>query len=242
MNKPKHSRHSDEEAMPIAIQVSGRPRAMIYEADLHGYIVSPSQFSQIITVLNMMDEDDIFILNIQSGGGDIDSTDSLVHAFRKCRGTIHCVCSGNCSSAATFILLEADSFELSEGFHAVCHSGSVGSGGTYSEYRQQTAFYNRFMESTLRKAYQGMFSEDELDAMLDGRDFILDAQEWSERYEKRNEYFQALMQAEQEEQDEAPPCQGCSECSCGSKEEPEEHPHKISRRKKETRPPHSLAE
>lgn len=207
MNKQKQTRNSgDEYYKDSNIQVSGRPRAMVYEADLHGYIQSPSQFSSIISVLGMMDEDDIFTLNIQSGGGDIDSTDSLIHAFRKCRGTIHAVCSGSVSSAATFILLECDSYELSEGFHAVCHSGSLGSGGTYSEYRQQTAFYNKFMEKTLRSAYAGMFSDEELDAMLNGRDFILDAQEWSERYEKRNKYFEALAGVAQE----------CEQRSCGS--------------------------
>lgn len=213
MKKQNKQAHYDEYSYDnVPIRVSGRPRAVVYEADLHGYIENPSQFSQIISAMNSMDEDDLFILNIQSGGGSLDVADSLIHAIRKCSGSIHAVCTGNVSSAATFILLESDSFELSEGFNAVCHSGSLGSGGTYSEYRQQTAFYNKFMENTLRRMYVGMFTPEELDAMLDGRDFILDAQEWAERYEKRNEYFQSL-------QDDEPCGNGCEDCSCKDNEQ-----------------------
>ena len=185
-----------------AIQVSYVPVEYgTYEADLYGYIEEPSQFSNIISVLGIMKEQDTFVLNLQSGGGNLDASDAILHAMYKCLGHIHVVATGNCSSAATLILLSADSYELSNGFNALLHGGSLGSGGTYSEYRQQTAFFNKFMEKTLREAYVGFLTEAEMDSMLDGRDIILDAEGWQERYDKRNEYFKNLMEQPEQKSD-----------------------------------------
>jgi ATP-dependent protease ClpP protease subunit len=187
-----------------AIPVSYQPiRAGTYEADLHGYIEDAAQFSQMVSALGIMEEEDTFVLNLQSGGGSLNACDSLVHAFRKCKGTIHICATGNCSSAATFLLLEAHSFELSEGFNSTLHCGSLSSGGTYSEYKQDTAFYNKFMPDTLRRYYEGFLTTEEMEKMLDGKDILLGAEEWSERYEKRNLYFQAKHDAQQVEEQAA---------------------------------------
>ena len=46
--------------------------------------------------------------------------------LRKIKSDKHCV-AGLCASAATFVhLLECTSFELSDGFHALIHNGSLG--------------------------------------------------------------------------------------------------------------------
>lgn len=220
MKKAQQASYEESSSIPV----SYRPRAGTYEADLHGHIECPSQFSNIISALGIMEENDEFILNLQSGGGDIDVTDSLIHAMRKCVGHIHVVATGNCSSAATFILLEADSFELSEGFNGTLHCGSVGSGGTYSEYRQQTNFYNKFMEKTLRGYYTGFLTTDELDSMLDGKDILVDAEEFAERYQKRNKYLESLVEAQQDEellaQEDKECCEGCSCNELDTSQEP----------------------
>lgn len=179
-----HNYFSD--AIPVGC---ASPKSYLFDADLYGYIDEPSQFSNIISVLNMMEEGDTFTLNLQSGGGSLDATDALIHAMRKTKGDIHIVATGNCSSAATLILLEAHSFELSDGFNALLHCGSLGTIGNLSEYKQQTAFYGKFMENTLRNAYCGFLSEKEIADMLDGKDIWVNAEEWTDRHEQRNEFF-----------------------------------------------------
>lgn len=179
------------EMIPVMYQ---QTKAGTFEADLYGTIESPAQFSQIISALSLMEEQDQFILHLQSGGGSLDATDALIHAMRKCKGSFHCIATGNCSSAATFILLEADSYELSDGFNSTLHCGSLGSGGAFNEWKQQTKFYNKFMPETLRKYYAGFLTEKEIEDMLNGIDIILNAEEWQDRYELRNEYYKSEVE------------------------------------------------
>ncbi len=174
-----------------------------YVIEINDTIRKVAQFSTAIQALGMAAEDDEIELRIQSYGGSLDAADAFIHALRKCKAHIHAVATGNVSSAATFILLESESFELSEGFNATLHCGSLGSGGAYNEYKQQTDFYNKFMPSTLRRYYQGFLTEAEIDDMLNGKDIILDAEGWVERYTKRNEYIGKKVAALMKEQKKA---------------------------------------
>lgn len=170
-----------------------------YKANLFGPITSPSQFSQIITVLEIMKEDDDLVINLSSGGGSLNAVDSLLHAMRKTEGTIHCVATGDVSSAATFVLLECDSFELSDGFEATLHCGSLGYGGNYNEVATSAPFQLQHMQNYLRRAYEGFIDEERLEALFKGQDILLDAAQWMECAEARQQYFQAKMEAQQAE-------------------------------------------
>lgn len=162
-----------------------------FKINIHGPIYSADQFILASQALEAADEEDTIEISLQSPGGSLDVTDYFIHCMRKTAGHIHISASGNVSSAATLILLQADSFDLSEHFNSTLHSGSIGSGGNYNEYRAQVAFYPQWMEKALRSGYEGFVSEKELDDMLEGKDIILDAAGWLDRYNKRNEYFLA---------------------------------------------------
>jgi oligoendopeptidase F len=57
------------------------------------------------------------------------------------------------------------------------------------------------MERVLRQSYEGFLSEPEINDLLKGVDIWLDAEQWVERHEARNEYIQqklAEFKAEQE--------------------------------------------
>jgi len=168
-----------------------------YKANLFGPITSPSQFSQIVTVLEIMKEDDDLVLYLSSGGGSLGAVDSLLHAMRKTEGTIHCVCTGDVSSAATFVLLESDSFELSDGFEATLHCGSLGYGGNYNEVATSAPFQLQHMQSFLRRAYEGFIDEERLEALFKGQDILLNAEQWMECADARQKYFQAKYEAQQ---------------------------------------------
>ncbi len=68
------------DSMQDEIQVQFFPsRSGTYKADLFGTIHSPSQFSQIITVLDIMKEEGELLLNLSSGGGNLHAVDSLLY-------------------------------------------------------------------------------------------------------------------------------------------------------------------
>ncbi len=202
MKQPKHSEYDDYSEQPFPVSFLPHKHGT-YTITIGKAISSVDQFEYAIQVLEMANEEDQILIRLQSPGGSLDAADAFIHAMRGCAAPIHICATGNVSSAASFILLESTSFELSEGFSALLHCGSLGSGGAYNEYKQQTDFYNKFMPSTLRRYYQGFLTEAEIDDMLNGKDIILDAQGWIDRYAKRNEYIGKKMEALMKEQKKA---------------------------------------
>ena len=157
--------------------------------DLFGPIEDATQFADILTVLNLSDEDTDVVINMITPGGTISATNALIHAIRKTKAHVHIIAT-EAHSCGSLILLEAHSFELTEGFGALCHCGSVGYGGNYNEFKIGSEFIAKQMAKTLRAAYTGFFSEDEIDEMLKGVDIFLDADAWVTRHQARNDYFQ----------------------------------------------------
>lgn len=164
--------------------------------DIDKPIEEVSQFNDAIRVLEVADEDNPVQINLQTPGGSLDATDALIHAMRKCKGHIHIVATGGVHSCGTLILLEADSFELSDNFNSLIHNGSLGTGRVnLNEYVSQTAFAAKWMPNVFRKAYEGFLTEEEIDGMLKGQDLWLDADGWMARWNMRNAYFKAKHEA-----------------------------------------------
>lgn len=153
-------------------------------------IVSPDQFSDAIQVLNAATEDHEVVIELQCNGGSLDATDRFIHAMRDCKAPIHCIATGGCHSAATLILLECNSFELSQGFNALIHNGSLGNGGNYNEYVAKAAHDVVHMRKRMESAYRGFLSESEMESMFDGKDIWLDSEGWVARHNARNEMMQ----------------------------------------------------
>ena len=188
--KPKKAGYEDEGV--AMFEVSYKPeRIGNYIINIYSGIESPEQFTDAIQVLEMADEQNGIVVNLQCPGGSLDAVDAFIHAMQKCEGHIHVVATGGCHSAATLILLEADSYELSEGFSSLIHCGSLGAVGSFNEFNAQVKFNAAFMPKTLRRHYEGFLDEKELDELMEGRDIWLDGESFATRYTARNEYFKA---------------------------------------------------
>jgi hypothetical protein len=46
------------------------------------------------------------------------------------------------------------------------------------------------MERLIRNTYAGFMSEKEIESMLDGKDYWMDAEEWCQRHEQRNKWME----------------------------------------------------
>lgn len=161
---------------------------------LFGQIVSPQQFISAIEVMRSASENDRIMIHLQSCGGSLDATDTFLQAMHECQAEIVVKASGGVHSAGTLILLAADSFMLSDNFSSLIHNGSCGSIGKFSDYRTETAFTAKWMERVMRNAYEGFLTDDEISDVIKGIDIWLDAEEWIERHEARNDYIQEKME------------------------------------------------
>jgi ATP-dependent protease ClpP protease subunit len=170
-------------------------RAGIYNIYLYGTIESPQQFVGAVEVLSAATENDVVVINLQTNGGSIDATDTLLQAMHQCDGRVIVKASGGVHSAGTIILLNADEFVLSENSNFLIHNGGCGSGGKYSDFKAESAYTLKHMEKVLRNTYTGFLTDAEMEDLLKGVDLWLDPAQFLDRYNKRNEYFKAKEEA-----------------------------------------------
>lgn len=163
-------------------------RSGTYRIEINDGIHSVSQFSSAILALEAAKEDDQIEIHLQCNGGNVDATDAFIHAMRGCAANIHIVATGGCHSAATHILLEGDSFELSDQFNACIHCGQDGAYGNVNEYRIKAKFDEKFRVQKFRDQYEGFLTESEIEDMLNGVDIWVDNKGWIERHQTRNAY------------------------------------------------------
>lgn len=174
-------------------------KAGIYNIYLFDIIEEASQFINAIEVMSSATENDEVHIHLSSGGGSLDATDTFLASMNRCDAKIKAFVSGGCHSAATIILLNVDEFNLSENANFLIHNGSTGSGGKYSDFKAQSKHTSMYMERVLRNTYKHFLSDTELDALIEGKDFWLDADEFGNRYEARNTALMEEFEAEQEE-------------------------------------------
>jgi ATP-dependent protease ClpP protease subunit len=181
-------------------QVSYTPvRAGIFNIYLFGLIEDASQFIQAIEVLNAAGENDTVNIHLSTPGGSLDATDTFVSAMRNSAGSVAVHASGGVHSAGTIILLNSSEFYLSENFNCLIHNGSAGTGGKFSDFKTQNKHTERYMDTVLRRTYAGFLSPDEINALIDGKDFWFNAQEFVTRFDNRIEMMRVAIEAAQAE-------------------------------------------
>lgn len=163
-------------------------KGTIYNIFVFGVIEDPEQFIPAIEALQVAEEDDVVIVNLSTPGGDIGATDTFLQALTTTDAQVVFVASGGVHSAGTLILMHAhpDQVAFSEGFNALVHNGAVGFGSKYSDWVSAVAYTKTHMDALMRSTYKGFLTEDEIEAMLQGRDFWFGAEEFKERLRKRN--------------------------------------------------------
>jgi ATP-dependent protease ClpP protease subunit len=202
LNKPR-SYYGGDEPREFNVQYMPR-RSGTYVIDINAPIDDVSQFATAIQVLGVAKEDDEVEIHLQCPGGNVDASGAFLHALRKCQAPIHIIASGGVHSAATHILLDADSFELAENFNSLIHNGSSGAGGNINEYHAKSDFDKTFIYKTYESIYEGFLSPAEFKDMMRGDNIWLDASQWHDRALKRSEYFKDKFEKQMKTQQRKP--------------------------------------
>lgn len=186
-DRPASRRASPYSDTPQEFLVTYTPiKSGVFNIYLFGVIEEASQFISAIEVMSAATELDEVHIHLSTDGGSMNATDTFLSAMAGCEAKVVCHSSGGTHSAGTIILLNADEFSLSENANFLIHNGAAGAGGKFSDFRAQSKHSVDYMEKVLRKTYKHFLSDDELDALVDGKDFWLNAEEFAMRYEMRN--------------------------------------------------------
>lgn len=180
-----------------------------YEFNLDEDIKEPSYYRNLIEVLNNATEQDLVVLNINSGGGHLDSAISIIDALRNTRANTLAWISGSAYSAAGIIALSCQNLEVGEFATLMCHNSQYGLGGYTTDIKDRAVFEHKMISKIMHSVYKHFLSVDEVEAVLANKTIWMDADEIIERFtkmqEKLQEEFEAELDGFQDEIEETPP-------------------------------------
>lgn len=219
-NAPKQfGTYYDGQTVPFQVRMFERVSAE-WHIPIGDAIESQLDLEQGIAALYAAEENDQVIIHLNCDGGNADIGDSFLYAMSKCKAPIHCVVTGRAASLATFILLEADSYEISPFATILCHSASYGSVGKMADTLQHAEFTFKQCEKMLRHYYHHFLTEEEIDRIINQKyEHLMDAEEFQARFQRRNELMEAEIKEAVDKHGEgdgqAAGCSGnCSGCEC----------------------------
>ena len=201
MNKQHPRQGSDLGKAITPFVVISDPYAYKHNIYLQNFLESPEEMIAILDVLNTSSEEDRITIHLNSGGGDLSSLDTLLHAMANCPAHIHVVASGVIASAATFVLLAADSYEMSAFTTLLFHTCTFGVYGQSQDNVEYTLFIHKENERLMREYYRHLFTEDEIDdIILNKRQKWLTAEEFCQRFDAASKAHKEDYEKAQEAQ------------------------------------------
>lgn len=189
-------------SVPFSVRASQRVSTQ-YICNVFDVLENLTDIEDTLSALSVAEEQDEVVIHLNCDGGSHYVGDALIYAMLNCKAPVHVVATGRVASYGTFILLSASSFEISPFIDILCHSASFGTGGKMQDTREHVEFQYKQCESMLRHYYKHFLTEEEMNDLIVGkREMYLTADQFIERYERRNELLQKELEVEQQEEEE----------------------------------------
>lgn len=164
------------------IQQRSLPANAIHNFYLYGSIASESdEYVDMITTLDYADEGDTINIYINTPGGDLDTTVSIIHAMMRSKANVVSHADGRVASAGTLIFFAAKSFVVYPYAGTMFHDASSIIGGKANENLKSAQATVDLIRKICMDLYVPYFSEDEVNTILAGGDYYCDADELYQR-------------------------------------------------------------
>jgi ATP-dependent protease ClpP protease subunit len=149
----------------------------MHEFYLTGSIESPENYVDWFDKIRHASEHDIIRIYINSPGGDLTTAIQFMRVLSDSAATVMVSVEGACMSAATMIMLCADSYEISPHSMFMFHNYSGGTIGKGGEMYDNIVFERKWSEGLLREIYEDFLTDEEIESMLNNKDLWLDGEE-----------------------------------------------------------------
>jgi ATP-dependent protease ClpP protease subunit len=191
----KMNRDKEFEVSPVVRGVFNRPTGQILDFYLNSAIGSPEDYAEWNQILRSSGEQDVVYLHINCYGGQALTAVQLMRAISESRATVVASVEGACMSAATFLFLMADVCEISDHSIFMFHNFSGGTIGKGNEMMAQVHHNDKWARGLMESIYKDFFTQEEIDSILEGKDYWLSPDEVTERLQKRNDKLEEVKTA-----------------------------------------------
>lgn len=166
-------------------------------------IGAPSQYRPLLQCMENMQEGDKLNIFINSGGGRLDASMSIINGMHNTEGDVTVISSGMTASAAGIILLQAPELVITPVSQFMAHNCTFGSYGKTGEIESDVNFRKKYLDKLLNESYYGFLTPDEISEMKKGVDYYFDSDEILERLERRSVIHQIDIEKEKTEAEKA---------------------------------------
>jgi ATP-dependent protease ClpP protease subunit len=171
-----------------------------YHFYVHGQIGDSEDYVDLLDTLYTATYSDVVMIHLNTPGGYLNTAVEMIHAMAQCQATVITCADGQVASAGSLIFFAGESMILGEFCEVMLHDGSGGNIGKINENLKSAEFTAQRLSHIYHKIYGKFFEHEEIEAILNGQDLYLNAEEVEcivDRYlEKINK-----EQNEQEQQD-----------------------------------------
>lgn len=196
----KMTKDKEFEVAPVVRGVFNRPTGQILDFYLNSSIGSPEEYAEWNQLLRSSGEQDVVYLHINCYGGQALTAVQLMRAISESRATVVASVEGACMSAATFLFLMADVCEISDHSIFMFHNFSGGTFGKGNEMMAQVHHNEKWGRNLMETIYKDFFTPDEIESILEGKDYWLSPDEVTERLKKRNDKMEKEQKAAEKEE------------------------------------------
>jgi ATP-dependent protease ClpP protease subunit len=180
------------------IKTMMEPLGYKYTINLDTEIGEASLFEEeLLTIRKAQAGDQVHIL-ISTPGGSAETMKCFLSAMEQTEAHIITEITGDVASAGTFIFLAGHEYRVSDNAEGMFHFISFGSLGKGTDVKRHVDFTHRSAERLVKKYYKHFFTDDELQELIDGKEYWLDSEEIIERLEVRS----AKMQEDYEDSEQ----------------------------------------
>lgn len=161
-------------------------------------VTIPSYYRNVVNMMIDAGPEDQIVFMVNNPGGLWIGLVSLLEALKLTEATTIAVLTGEAHSSASIFSLHCDMVQVLDSATMLCHNASYGVGGKASDIARNVEHTQKTTRALMIDTYKNFLTDEEIEQMIDGKEFWLDAGEIRERLENK-------IKAEAEETDEVGP-------------------------------------
>lgn len=199
------SKDSDESELDFIIQEAHAPRAYSryervipvkeYTYVLDRPIGDPELYADMIFQIRNCNERDVIQIHINGPGGQLGTGVAIINAIRNCPGSVVTVLEGEAYSMHALIFLTGHTMIVDDNCLLMLHSASGGAMGKTSEMFANVEATSRWANTLMRDVCSPFMTAEEIERMLDGKDYWFDSKQIGERLQLMVDGIQARQEA-----------------------------------------------
>ena len=176
--------------------IQNRHHTDVYLAD---DIDAPAEYNELCHILRQAEKGDTIHLHVNTPGGVIDSALQIIDAIKSSKAKVTAYLAGTVASAGTIIALAADQLVVADHTSFMIHNYSGGLGGKGHEMKARQEFVDNSLNAAFRAFYTGFLTEEEIKAVIDGKDMWMGKDDVLRRWDDRKAFLRTSGKVTREE-------------------------------------------